>query len=111
MISKQHKEGLGASRVGRRGRGRKAVSSSSFSSYSSSGTSNPSGSGSGDVWEEEEEEMLAYYPLALRLLVQLHRDLRCPARLHKAFHAGHCHPSAFNFAVVLSRIFTLFDSR
>jgi hypothetical protein len=59
----------------------------------------------------EEVLLRAYYPLALRLLGQLHRDLRCPAELHRAFHAGYCHPSAFNFAVILSRIFTLFDSR
>jgi len=60
---------------------------------------------------ERDSVLRGLYPQALRMLVQLHRDLRCPAKVHKAFYAGHCHPSAFNFAVILSRLFTLHDSR
>jgi hypothetical protein len=65
----------------------------------------------GGAREEEDELLRGLYPTAMRLLVQLHRDLRCPVKLHKVFYAGHCHPSAFNFAVILSRIFSLYDSR
>jgi hypothetical protein len=52
-----------------------------------------------------------YFPPSLKLLLQLHRELRCPPHLHESFWIAHRTPSHANLATILSRVIQLAESR
>jgi hypothetical protein len=56
-------------------------------------------------------QILKYFPTALRLLLQLHRELKCPRRLHESFWLAHRTPTHANLATILSRVIQLAESR
>ena len=47
----------------------------------------------------------------MRLLLQLHRELKCPPDVHRTFWEAHCVPSYGNLVTVLTRVLHLADSR
>ena len=57
------------------------------------------------------DEFHAWYAAALRLVVTLHQDLRCPRQDHERFWKIHGQPNAGNFAGLLSRLTSLKEAR
>mmetsp|Transcript_8054 Transcript_8054/g.12029 ORF Transcript_8054/g.12029 Transcript_8054/m.12029 type:complete len:582 (-) Transcript_8054:175-1920(-) len=55
--------------------------------------------------------LLDNYTDALKLLLQLHRELKCPPAIHRAFWEAHSTPTNANLVTVLSRVISLADSR